>query len=139
MRKAGEKPCGCQHSDPEVFQSIWKHLKTDGVPDQAANQMAAEMVIHGEDFDSSIARYERNYDNFRERGYNEHAAQAMAVEALESGEAPRESTRFANLNPQSESTFTVPEGTSGEDIAAIAEQLTGKKQDNVYLNGHEIY
>ena len=53
MRKAGEKPCGCQHSDPEVFQSIWKHLKTDGVPDQAANQMAAEMVIHGEDFDSS--------------------------------------------------------------------------------------
>ena len=139
MRKAGEKPCGCQHSDPEVFQSIWKHLKTDGVPDQAANQMAAEMVIHGEDFDSSIERYERNYDNYRERGYNEHAAQAMAVEALESGEAPRESTRFARLNPKSETTFSVPEGTSGEDIAAIAEQLTGRKQDNVYLNGHEIY
>ena len=91
MRKAGEFA-----NDPEVFQSIWKHLKTDGVEDQAANQMAAEMVTHGEDFDSSIERYERNYDNFRERGYNEHAAQAMAVESLE-GEDPSESIRFARI------------------------------------------
>ena len=53
--------------------------------------MAAEMVTHGEDFDSSIERYERNLQNFKERGYNEHAAQAMAVEALESGEQPTES------------------------------------------------
>ena len=82
MRKAGEKPCGCQHEEPEVFQNIWKHLKTDGVPDQAANQMAAEMVTH-DDFEGSIEEYERNYANFRERGYNEHAAQAMAVESLE--------------------------------------------------------
>ena len=58
--------------------------------------MAAEMVTHGEDFDSSIERYERNYDNFRERGYNEHAAQAMAVESLE-GEDPVESIRFARI------------------------------------------
>ena len=58
--------------------------------------MAAEMVTHGEDFDSSIERYERNYDNFRERGYNEHAAQAMAVESLE-GEDPAESIRFARI------------------------------------------
>ena len=92
MRKAGEFA-----NDPEVFQSIWKHLKTDGVEDQAANQMAAEMVTHGEDFDSSIERYERNLSNFKEKGYNEHAAQAMAVESLESGEQPRESTRFAGI------------------------------------------
>ena len=92
MRKAGEFA-----SDPEVFQSIWKHLKSDGVEDQAANQMAAEMVTHGEDFDSSIERYERNLSNFKERGYNEHAAQAMAVESLEGGEEPSESIRFARL------------------------------------------
>jgi len=99
MRLAGEKPCSCQHSEPEVFQGIWKHLKTDGLPDQAANQMAAEIVTHGEDVDSSIERYERNYDNFRERGYNDHAAQAMAVESLEDGaEQPKESTRFAGIH-----------------------------------------
>ena len=93
MRKAGEFA-----NDPEVFQSIWKHLKSDGVEDQAANQMAAEMVTHGDDFDSSIESYERNLSNFKEKGYNEHAAQAMAVEALESGESPQESIRFARIH-----------------------------------------
>ena len=93
MRKAGEFA-----NDPEVFQSIWKHLKSDGVEDQAANQMAAEMVTHGEDFDSSIENYERNLSNFKERGYNEHAAQAMAVESLEGGEEPKESIRFARIH-----------------------------------------
>ena len=97
MRKAGEKPCGCKHEEPEVFQTIWKHLKTDGMPDQAANQLTAEMLTHGEDIDSSIEAYERNYANFKERGYNEHAAQAMAVESLETGEEPSESMRFARI------------------------------------------
>ena len=93
MRLAGQQT----QSDPEVFQTIWKHLKTDGMPDQAANQLTAEMLTHGEDVDSSIEKYERAYANFRERGYNEHAAQAMAVESLEGGEAPQESTRFAGI------------------------------------------
>ena len=72
-----------------MFQNIWKHLKSDSVPDQAANQMAAEMVTH-DDFEGSIEDYD-NYANFKEKGYNEHAAQAMAVEALESDEMPQES------------------------------------------------
>lgn len=93
MRLAGEST----KADPEIFQTIWKHLKSDGMEDQAANHMAAEMVTHGEDFDSSIERYERNLSNFKERGYNEHAAQAMAVESLESGENPKESIRFARI------------------------------------------
>lgn len=93
MRKAAD----IRNTDPEVFQTIWKHLKTDGVPDQAANHLTAEMLNHGEDFESSIEQYQRNYDNFKERGYNEHAAQAMAVEALESGEVPSESTRFSRV------------------------------------------
>ena len=65
--------------------------------DQSANHMAAEMLHHGEDFESSIEQYERNLSNYKEKGYNEHAAQAMAVESLESGENPKESTRFANI------------------------------------------
>jgi len=93
VRKAAD----IQGTDPEVFQNIWKHLKSDGVPDQAANQMAAEMVSH-DDFEGSIEDFQRNFANYKERGYNEHAAQAMAVESLESGESPHESTRFAMLN-----------------------------------------
>ena len=92
MRVAGQEA-----NDPEVFQAIWKHLKTDGVPDQAANQMAAEMVTHGEDFESSIELFERYFSMYKEKGYNEHAAQAMAVESLESGDNPNESTRFAGI------------------------------------------
>ena len=84
-------------NDPEIFQTIWKHLKTDGVPDQAANQMTAEMLTHGDDFESSIEAYQSAYQNFRERGYNEHAAQAMAVESLEGEEKPTESIRFARI------------------------------------------
>ena len=84
-------------NDLEVFQTIWKHRKTDGVPDQAANQMTAEMLTHGEDFESSVEKYQSAYDNFRTRGYNEHAAQAMAVESLEGGEEPSESIRFARI------------------------------------------
>lgn len=91
-RKAGEFV-----SDPELFQTIFKHLSSDGVPDQAANQITAEMVTNGTDFDSSIEQYQRNFDNYKEKGYNEHAAQAMAVEAMESGENPKESIRFARI------------------------------------------
>ena len=93
MRLAGEQP---KH-DPEVFQTIWKHLKTDGMPDQAANHLTAEMLHHGEDLDSSIEQYERNFSNYKEKGFNEHAAQAMAVESLETGENPAENLRFARI------------------------------------------
>lgn len=96
MRIAGKDVSEC---DPEIFQTIWKHLKTDGVPDQAANQMAAEMVTHGEDFESSVEKYQTFFEMFREKGFNEHAAQAMAVEALEGREEPPKSNiRFARIH-----------------------------------------
>ena len=38
------------------------------MPDQAANQLTAEMLTHGEDLDSSIEQYERNFSNFKEKG-----------------------------------------------------------------------
>ena len=93
VRKAGELA-----NDPDVFQSIWKHLKSDGVEDQAANHLTAEMLTHGPDeFEASIEQYERNLANFKERGFNEHASQAMAVESLETGNNPTESIRFARI------------------------------------------
>ena len=81
MRLAGQET----QQDPEVFQTIWKHLKTDGVPDQAANQMTAEMLTHGEDFESSVEKYQEAESIYKEKGFNQHAAQAMAVESMEDG------------------------------------------------------
>ena len=92
MRKAGEFV-----DDPEMFQTIWKHLKSDGMPDQAANQLTAEMMTHGDDIDSSIESYERNYANYKEKGFCNEAAQAMAVESLEGEDTPTESIRFARI------------------------------------------
>ena len=92
MRKAGDFV-----DDPEMFQTIWKHLKSDGMPDQAANQLTAEMMMHGDDIDTSIESYERNYANFKEKGYCPEAAQALAVESLEDEDPPSESLRFARI------------------------------------------
>ena len=93
MRKAGEFV-----DDPEMFQNIWKHLKSDGVPDQAANQLAAKMMTAEDGLDSSIESYERNYANYREKGFCNEAAQALAVESLEQGNGPEESVRFARIH-----------------------------------------
>jgi len=94
VRLAGEIECG-----PEVFQAIWKHLKSDGLPDQAANQLAAEMMMHGDDVDTSIEKYERYYAIYKEKGYCDEAAQAMAVEAMEGREEPPETnTRYAMIH-----------------------------------------
>ena len=94
MRLAGE---ACRN-EPEMFQTLWKHLKTDGVPDQAANQMAAEMMTHGEDFESSVEKYQQAESIYKEKGFNEHAAQAMAVESMEDGIEPKQSLRYARIH-----------------------------------------
>ena len=94
MRKAGDLV-----AEPELFSSIWKHLRSDGVPDQAANQLAAKMMTSEDGVDSSIETYERNYANYREKGFCNEAAQALAVESLETGKSPTESTRFAGIYP----------------------------------------
>ena len=94
MRLAGENT----QEDPDVYQAIWKHLKSDGIPDQAANQMTAEMLTHGEDFESSVEKYQEAESIYKEKGFNEHAAQAMAVESMEDGEQPKKSFRYARLH-----------------------------------------
>ena len=93
VRKAGELA-----NNPRVYESIKKHLVSDGVEDQAANHMTAEILTHEPDeFESSIEQYQLNLANFRERGFNKDASQAMAVESLETGDNPTESLRFARI------------------------------------------
>lgn len=94
MRLAGENT----QEDPDVYQAIWKHLRSDGIPDQAANQMTAEMLTHGEDFESSVEKYQEAESIYKEKGFNQHAAQAMAVESMEDGEQPKQSLRYARLH-----------------------------------------
>ena len=133
MRLAGEA-CKC---DPDVFQTIWKHLRSDGMPDQAANQLAAEMMVHGSDIDTSVENYERYYKNYREKGFCEEAAQAMAVEAMEGREEPpSENLRFARIYGDE---FKADEDMSGRQIADIAEQMSGNKPEEVYMKGQRIY
>ncbi len=50
--------------------------------------MTAEMLTHGEDFESSVEKYQAE-SIYKEKGFNEHAAQAMAVESMEDGEQPK--------------------------------------------------
>ena len=133
MRLAGEA-CKC---DPDVFQTIWKHLRSDGMPDQAANQLAAEMMVHGSDIDTSVENYERYYKNYREKGFCEEAAQAMAVEAMEGREEPpSENLRFARIYGNE---FEADEDMSGRQIADIAEQMSGNMPEEVYMKGQRIY
>ena len=107
------------------------------MPDQAANQLAAEMMVHGTDIDTSVEKYERYYDNYKEKGFCEHAAQAMAVEAMEGREEPpAESLRFARIYGDE---FEVDEKMSGKDIADIAEQMSGNRPQEVYMKGQKIY
>jgi len=94
VRLAGENT----QEDPDVYQAIWKHLRSDGIPDQAANQMTAEILTHGEDFESSVEKYQEAESIYKEKGFNEHAAQAMAVESMEDGEQPKKSLRYARLH-----------------------------------------
>tara|TARA_B100000427_G_scaffold327096_1_gene337089 strand:+ start:1254 stop:1613 length:360 start_codon:yes stop_codon:yes gene_type:complete len=82
--------------DPELFEAMWQHLKSDGVPSEAANMITAEMFHHGTDVDSSVERFMRLWENYKSKGYEEHAAQAMAVETMEGKQKePKESLRFA--------------------------------------------
>ena len=47
---------------------------------------------------SIVEAFERNYANFKEKGYCPEAAQALAVESLEKdADQPEESIRFARI------------------------------------------
>lgn len=68
---------------PEIFQALAKHFTSDDMPRPAAQHMAAEVLTHGEGMDTSIDRFNQVYQSLRSQGYDDEAAQHLAVEALE--------------------------------------------------------
>jgi len=59
--------------------------------------MAAEVVSHPDEIDTNIARFQDFLANYRSKGFSDEAAQALAVEALESGDEPSRSRRYQLL------------------------------------------
>lgn len=82
-------------ASPEVYAAIRSHLQTDGVPREAANHLASEMVAHGDEARTSVDRFQEFYSRYKSNGFDDEAAQALAVEALEGREdEPRATLRY---------------------------------------------
>lgn len=90
-------------ASPEIVEAITRHFRSDGVPPQAAGHLAAEMAMHPEDIDTSVAKFQDYLANFRSRGFSDDAAQHLAVEALESGHEPHRSRRYEMLSDELDS------------------------------------
>ena len=96
MRKAGE----VAKQDPDVLETISKHLHTDGVPKSAADQKSTEIFNKDEEYDKSVEHFFRVIDNYKSKGFDTEAAQVMALEVFEGNrEEPKESVRFARIAP----------------------------------------
>lgn len=81
---------------PEIYEALAKHFASDDVPRPAAEHMAAEVMVHGEDADTRIEQFMRYYGMYVDKGFSKQAAQHLAVEAMEGGEeAPGVTRRFA--------------------------------------------
>jgi hypothetical protein len=89
MRLAGQ---------PEIYDALAQHFISDDVPPQAAQHLAAEVVTHGSDAETSIDRFFHFYELLKSKGYSEQAAQHLAVEMME-GREPESRTgmRFARV------------------------------------------
>jgi hypothetical protein len=77
MRLAGQ---------PEIYDALAEHFISDDVPPQAAQHLAAEVVAHGSDAETSIDRFFHFYELLKSKGYSEQAAQHLAVEMMEGRE-----------------------------------------------------
>lgn len=68
---------------PEIFEALATHFTSDQMPRPAAGHMAAEVMVHGQEMDTSVERFQQLYRSLRDQGYSDEAAQHLAVEALE--------------------------------------------------------
>jgi|694.fasta_scaffold06511_6 hypothetical protein len=81
---------------PEIYEALAKHFVSDDVPRPAAEHMAAEVMVHGDDADIRIDEFMRYYGMYKDKGFSDQAAQHLAVEALEGeGDPPAMTRRFA--------------------------------------------
>jgi hypothetical protein len=89
MRLAGQ---------PEIYNALARHFASDDVPLQAAHHLAAEVVIHGDDVDTSIDRFFHFYELLQSKGFSKDAAQHLAVEMMEGREPEsKPGLRFAGI------------------------------------------
>jgi hypothetical protein len=68
---------------PEIYQALAQHFVSDDVPEGAAHHLAAEVVAHGDDVDTSAERFFQIFQQLLEQGYDERAAEHLAVEIME--------------------------------------------------------
>lgn len=81
---------------PDVYEALAKHFVSDDVPRPAAEHMAAEVMVHGEEADTRIDAFMKYFAMYKDKGFSEQAAQHMAVEAMEGDrEEPAMTRRFA--------------------------------------------
>ncbi len=68
---------------PEVYQALAQHFSSDDVPEGAAHHLAAEVMAHGDEVDTDVERFFAVYQQLLEQGYDEQAAEHLAVEIME--------------------------------------------------------
>jgi hypothetical protein len=68
---------------PQIYEALAQHFVSDDVPPGAARHLAAEVMTHGEEADTSIQRFQAFYEQLLEQGYSAEAAQHLAVELME--------------------------------------------------------
>jgi len=68
---------------PEVYQALAQHFASDEIPEGAAHHLAAEVMAHGDEVDTDVERFFAVYQQLLEQGYDEQAAEHLAVEIME--------------------------------------------------------
>lgn len=81
---------------PEVFEALARHFSSDDIPAPAADHMAAEVMTHGQQMDTSVEHFNQLYRSLRQQGYSDEAAQHLAVEAMEQAAEGNESMEYGS-------------------------------------------
>jgi len=81
-------------ASPEIADAIARHYSSDGIPEPAADHLAAETIVHPEEMDTRVERFREIYAQLLSKGYSEDMAQHLAVEYMETGKEPQPSTRY---------------------------------------------
>lgn len=77
---AEQRFCG---ANPQVFELLRSGLAAGGVPAPGSSALAAEVMSHGGQVPADPAAFQQAYAYFLQQGFDDAAAQQLAVEALE--------------------------------------------------------
>lgn len=68
---------------PQIYEALSRHFVSDDMPPGAAQHLAAEVMTHGQDAETSVDRFRALYEQLLAQGYTPEAAQHLAVELME--------------------------------------------------------